>query len=108
MLIIKYKGNCNNMRNSVYDANTLKKLLETEQVCTLNEMMEALGTRVRMTVYRKLSELPSLTSYSHRGKYYTLRPLCQFDDSGLWSHRDAWFSRFGTLQDTCQRFHRAR
>lgn len=92
------------MRNPVYDAATLKRLLETAQVCTLDDMMEALGTRVRMTVFRKLSELPYLTSYSHRGKYYTLRPLCRFDDSGLWSHCEARFSRLGTLRETCQQF----
>lgn len=92
------------MKSPVYDAATLKQLLETEQVCTLDELMEALGTRVRMTVFRKLSELPYLTSYSHRGKYYTLRTLCRFDDSGLWSHREAWFSRYGTLQETCKQF----
>jgi hypothetical protein len=66
--------------------------------------MDALGTTVRMTVFRKLAELPYLTSYSHRGKYYSLKPLCQFDDSGLWSHRDAWFSLYGTLQETGKRF----
>ena len=92
------------MRNPLYDTTRLKRLLESEQVCTLDELMQALGTRVRMTVFRKLSELPYLTSYSHRGKYYTLRTLCRFDDSGLWSRREAWFSRYGTLRETCGRF----
>ena len=57
--------------------------------------MEMLGTRVRMTVFRKLSGLLYLTNYSHRGKYYTLRTLCRFDDSGLWSYREAWFRGTG-------------
>ena len=65
------------MRTPTYDAAALKRLLETERVCTLDDMMQALGTQVRMTVFRKLSELSYLTSYSHRGKYYTLRALCR-------------------------------
>jgi hypothetical protein len=57
-----------------------------------------------MTVFRKLAELTYLTSYSHRGKYYTLRSSCEFDPSGLWSHRGIWFSSDGTLLDTSKRF----
>ena len=92
------------MRTPTYDAAALKRLLETERACTLDDMMQALGTQVRMTVFRKLSELSYLTSYSHRGKYYTLRALCRFDADGLWSDGRAWFSRFGTLQNTCRHF----
>ncbi|MCY3820939.1 MAG: hypothetical protein OXH52_16535 [Gammaproteobacteria bacterium] len=92
------------MRTPTCDAAALKRLLETERVCTLDDLMRALGTPVRMTVFRKLSELAYLTSYSHRGKYYTLRALCRFDADGLWSDGRAWFSRFGTLQNTCRHF----
>ncbi len=92
------------MRTPTYDATILKHLLETERVCTLDELMHALGTPVRMTVHRKLSELSYLTSYSHRGRYYTLRALCRFDGNGLWSGGRAWFSRHGTLQNTCRHF----
>jgi hypothetical protein len=92
------------MRVRVYDAIELQRLLKRKKVCTLEELMEALGTTVRMTVFRKLAELSYLTSYSHRGRYYTLKPLCQFDDNGLWSYREAWFSRDGTLLETAKRF----
>ena len=92
------------MRVQVYDAIELQRLLKRKKVCTLEELMETLGTTVRMTVFRKLAELPYLTSYSHRGRYYTLKPLCKFDDSGLWSYREAWFSRYGTLLETGKTF----
>ncbi|MSU61896.1 MAG: hypothetical protein EXS31_05785 [Pedosphaera sp.] len=39
---------------------------------TMPEMKAALGTRVDMTVIRKLGPLGYLTSYSHRGGYHTL------------------------------------
>jgi hypothetical protein len=45
-----------------------------------------------------------VTSYSHRGKYYALKPPCKFDSSGLWEHRDAWFSVYGTLLATGKQF----
>ncbi|MHB8565354.1 MAG: hypothetical protein ACYDDA_15805 [Acidiferrobacteraceae bacterium] len=92
------------MRIPSYHATELQQLLERKKVCTLEELMGALGTKVRMTVFRKLRELPYVTSYSHRGKYYALKPLCQFDESGLWAHHEVWFSAYGTLLVTGKQF----
>jgi len=50
-----------------------------------------------MTVFRKLATLDYLTSYSQRGRFYTLRSIPRFDAQGLWLARGAWFSRHGTL-----------
>jgi hypothetical protein len=41
-------------------------------------------------------------SYSHRGRYYTLREIARFDADGLWSHDSVWFSRQGTLLATAE------
>ena len=64
------------------------------------EMKAALGTQADMTVFRKLAPLDHLTSYSHRGSYYTLRSIPRFNEQGIWLGRGAWFSRHGTLLDT--------
>jgi hypothetical protein len=53
-----------------------------------------------MTAFRRLSELSSLSSYSHAGRYYTLPDIPQFDPDGLWLHGGVGFSRHGTLKDT--------
>ena len=68
------------------------------------ELKEALGTHVDVTVFRKLKELGYRTSYSHRSRYYTLNGIPQFGESGLWSYRSVWFSRFGTLVATGEAF----
>ena len=68
------------------------------------EMKAALGTAVDRTVLRKLQELPYHCSYSHRGMFYTLDALAEFDDRGLWTYQGARFSRFGTLIDTAEQF----
>ena len=92
------------MRTAEFSARELENLFEQRRVCTFSQLAQALGTESRMTVFRKLAELPYLTSYSHRGKYYTLRGTCRFDGSGLWSHRGIWFSTYGTLLETSRRF----
>jgi len=95
---------CTIMRTAVFNAEDLQRVLQQRTVCTFEQLADALGTSSRMTVFRKLAELTYLTSYSHRGKYYTLRASCEFDPSGLWSHRGIWFSSDGTLLDTGKRF----
>ena len=63
----------------------------------MEELKEALGTDVNMTVIRKLQELGYRSSYSHGGRYYTLPGIAEFDELGLWSFRSIWFSAQGTL-----------
>lgn len=87
------------MRPTEFSAGALATLLRKQKIATLPELMGALGS-ARRTVFRKLRELPYRTSYSHRGGYYTLEDIAQFDELGLWSYRDVWFSVHGTLLST--------
>lgn len=84
------------------EAARLRDLLFERKIATMPEFKEALGTNVDMSVFRKLRELSYHSSYSHRGKYYTLDEIARFDDVGLWSFRSVWFSRHGTLLRTCE------
>ncbi len=58
----------------------------------------------KLAVYRKLSALAYMSSYTHRGRYYSLPLVAAFDVEGLWSCRDVWFSRYGNLLATTQAF----
>ena len=66
--------------------------------------MAALGTRARRTAFRKLKDVAARTSYSHRGRYYTLDELVDFDERGLWAFGGVRFSRAGTLIATAESF----
>lgn len=92
------------MRTPQFDADALLPLFRRRQIVTMDEMKAALGTAVERTVFRKLQAFPYHSSYSHRGKFYTLDALADFDDRGLWTCRGARFSRFGTLIDTAEQF----
>lgn len=92
------------MRTPQFESDALVPLFYRRRIVTMPEMKAALGTTVDRTVLRKLKELPYHCSYSHRGKFYTLDTLAEFDDRGLWTCRDARFSRFGTLIDTAEQF----
>src|SRR5262245_22599761 len=92
------------MRTESFQAARLVEVLGRSKIATMAELKEALGTDVDVTVYRKLKELWYRTSYSHRGGYYTLNQIALFNDLGLWSFRSVWFSRYGTLVNTCDAF----
>lgn len=95
------------MRSPRFTTDSLLSLFERLQAVTMPEMKEALGTQVDMTVFRKLAPLGHLTSYSHRGGFYSLPTIAQFDEQGLWLARGAWFSKHGTLLDTAEAMVRA-
>ena len=88
------------MRPTLYLPEPAADLLRRETIASLPQLMAALGTGSRRTAFRKLRELDCRTSYSHCGRYYTLEELADFDDRGLWSHREVWFSLHGTLLET--------
>ena len=46
-----------------------------------------------MSVFRRLSALGYLSSYSHDGRFYTLRDIPPFDQDGLWRYQGVCFSR---------------
>jgi hypothetical protein len=84
--------------------NVFRSFLQKGKIATLEELKEVLGTSSTMTIFRKLKNLGYRTSYSHRGKYYTLADSPRFDEHGLWSCGAAWFSRDGNLLATTRRF----
>jgi len=95
------------MRPIQFQTASLVKLLKKQRVATLDELKVALGTKVTVTVFRKLKALAYRSSYSHRGRYYTLDEIARFDERGLWRFRDIRFSRYGTLLLTAAAFVRA-
>ncbi|MEW6743385.1 MAG: hypothetical protein AB1486_11565 [Planctomycetota bacterium] len=66
-------------------------------------MQRVLGTQSRATIFRILSAVGYLTSYSHAGRYYTLEEIPRFDCHGLWAHGEILFSRDRTLRATIVR-----
>lgn len=92
------------MRKERFPAKELLSLFKRKKVSDLAEIKETLGTQSTMTAFRKLKQLCYLTSYSHRGKYYTIRDIAEFNSKGLWSFRSLRFSKYGTLMETSKGF----
>jgi hypothetical protein len=92
------------MRPVTFSANALRQFLRRNRIGSLPELKQVLGTKADITVLRKLKQLSSHTSYSHRGRFYTLAEIADFDERGLWTFRSVRFSRQGTLLNTTEAF----
>ena len=92
------------MRPVTFSADPLRQFLRRDRIATLPQLKQVLGTDADITVFRKLKELSYHTSYSHRGQFYTLAEIADFDEKGLWTFDSVGFSRHGTLLNTAEAF----
>ena len=80
------------------------EFLKANKIGTLDDLKDAVKSNSTMTVFRSLKALDYLSSYSHRGMYYTLPQITDFDELGLWSYQSVWFSKYGNLIETAREF----
>ena len=53
-------------------SENISNYLKQHKIARLDELKAVVGSNARMTVLRALSRLGYISSYSHRGQYYTL------------------------------------
>jgi hypothetical protein len=90
------------MKNKSIAPELLLTCLNDKIIMTIEELKTTLRTQNRMTVFRKLSTLGYISSYSHSGKYYSLKRLARYNKYGIWSYKSALFSKNGTLKKTIE------
>ncbi len=88
------------MTSKIQPLSRLNQLFRRKRAALLDDLRQALGTRSRTSIFRILKAVGYFTSYSHAGRYYTLRRIPKFDRWGLWAWRGIGFSSRGTLRAT--------
>jgi len=91
------------MNKTKYHLQDIRDFFDAYKIATLDQLKTAIGNPARCTLFRKLAQLEYLSSYSHRGKFYTLRSIARFTEPGLWScvetkHALTHLVRCGLLQ----------
>lgn len=77
----------------------LKRILSHHHVLNMNDLIR-FSKRSRASVFRDLRDLNYLSSYTHAGRYYTLKKIADFDQYGLWYSNGIGFSKNGNLKNT--------
>ena len=81
------------------DLTAVMRWFKKQKVVTVVQLASWLSCSV-VTARRRLKVLNAYTSYNCNGRYYTLPEIVQFDDTGLWRYRGAFFSKHGNLKQT--------
>jgi len=82
------------------EPDLLLTYLKQNKIATITEIQIVLKTQSRMTVLRKLTRLDYISSFSHSGKYYSLKRTARFNKYGIWSFKSILFSKYETLKKT--------
>ena len=90
------------MKNKSPDMELLLTYLKDKKIATIDDLKSILKTQCRMTIFRKLSKLSYISSYSHRGKYYCLKRIARYNKHGIWGYGSVLFSKNGTLKKTLE------
>lgn len=77
----------------------LQQLFQRRPCWMLAPLAQTLGYAL-ISVRRFLHHLGYYRSYTHNGKWYTLRRFPQFNREGIWHHQAIGFSKHGSLTAT--------
>jgi hypothetical protein len=78
----------------------IRVLFRKTLVIPMAEIERGVASRSRRSLFRDLTSLGYLSSYTHSGRYFTLPTAPAFDVDGLWRWQGIGFSREGSLQAT--------
>ena len=81
------------------DLTTVIRSFKKEKVVTVAQLASWLSCSI-VTARRRLKAWRAYTSYNRNGRCYTLPEIAKFDDTGLWRHQGAFFSKHGNLKQT--------
>ncbi|MGK5083800.1 hypothetical protein WDW37_10900 [Bdellovibrionota bacterium FG-1] len=82
---------------------TIIKIINKQRVVNIQTLRASLNGRSRCSVFRDLSAIMHLSSFTHAGRYFTLPNIPSFDAEGLWFSGEIGFSSCGTLKDAVHR-----
>jgi len=88
------------MLSPTQSRESLLKMFRRKYIATIDEVFSILDTNSRMSAFRRLKSVGSLTSFTDAGRYYTLPDIPKFDAYGLWFYQNVGFSQVGTLKST--------
>lgn len=74
-------------------------IFKKKKVTTLAEIKDLFDLPAHRAKYN-IKSLGAVTSCNHNAKYYSLPKIIDFDENGLWKHKDIIFSKYGTLKAT--------
>ena len=87
------------MTRDAMPIQTMTELFEKQPCWMIQPLADAMHYSIP-SVRRFLAEAEYYSSFTHNGRWYTLRRIPRFNRDGLWFHQNIGFSRAGSLTNT--------
>lgn len=81
------------MGNPLERQEHLQNLLTAKRVMSFYQLLEVVNC-AEITLRRDLKKIGAITSYTHQGRYITLKRIPVFNDIGIWFYRDIGFTKY--------------
>src|SRR5437016_3192171 len=78
----------------------MRRIFKTNRVVDMQLLQAQLDNRSTRSIFRDLENEGYFSSFSHSGKYYTLKNIPNFNLEGLWFYQEIGFAKCGTLKNT--------
>lgn len=65
-------------------------------------IQKLIPNRSRCSLFRDLQKVEYLSSYNKAGRFYTLKSIPKFDETGLWRYQGVFFAKQGSLKNTAK------
>ncbi len=69
-----------------------------KSIASSNELLQKLNCSAR-TFWRYITKINGLSSYTHGGKFITIKDIPVFDENGIWFYNEIGFTKFNTSRD---------
>ncbi len=79
--------------------STVIQKIKNKKVVTVVVLAAWLSCSIA-TARRRLKTWRAYTSYNHKGRYYALPEIADFETNGLWRYQGVFFSKHGNLKQT--------
>lgn len=89
--------------HTAYTIQQLEALFQQQPCWTINQLSQTMNYAT-ISIRRFLKTCGYCTSFTHNNRWYTLRPIPQFNRQGLWFYDQIGFSQHGNLTDTILHF----
>ena len=84
---------------STHVMDDLTKPFAKDPIWTLTALAQQINYS-EVSVRRFLKRIGYLRSFTHNGKFYTLKTMATFNAQGIWRYEQTGFSKHGTLMQT--------
>ena len=78
----------------------MRRIFKTNRVVDMQLLQAQLDNRSARSIFRDLENEGYFSSFTHAGKYYTLKNIPDFNSEGIWFYQEIGFAKYGTLKNT--------